>query len=77
MGALRAKVAPRNRLSLAERDAVMRVLNSDVFKDLAPSEIVPRLADAGQYVASESTMYRLCMRALNWLTDALSVCHAR
>jgi transposase InsO family protein len=59
VGALRAKVAPHNQLSLAEREAVMRVLNSDEFKDLAPSQIVPRLADAGQYVASESTMYRL------------------
>ena len=37
----------------------MRVLNSDEFKDLPPSQIVPRLADADQYVASESTMYRL------------------
>jgi putative transposase len=56
---LRAKVAPPNKLSLVERDAVMRVLNSHEFKDLAPSQIVPRLADTGQYVASESTMYRL------------------
>ncbi len=59
VGALRAKVAPANKLSLAERDAVMRVLNSDEFKDLPPSQIVPRLADADRYVASESTMYRL------------------
>ena len=42
----------------------MRVLNSDEFKDLPPSQIVPRLADADQYVASESTMYRLlCERS--------------
>jgi putative transposase len=37
----------------------MQVLNSDEFKDLPPSQMVPRLADADQYVASESTMYRL------------------
>ena len=60
---LRAKAAPPNKLSLAERDAAMRVLNSDAFKDLPPSQIVPRLADAGQYVASESTMYRLLHEA--------------
>ena len=59
VGALRAKVTPPNKLSLAECDAVMRVLNGDEFKDLPPSQIVPRLADSGQYVASESTMYRL------------------
>lgn len=56
---LRAKVVPPNKLSLIERDAAMRVLNSNAFKDLPPSQIVPRLADTGQYVASESTMYRL------------------
>ena len=59
VGGLRAKVMPPNKLSPAECDAVMRVLNSDEFKDLPPSQIVPRLADAEQYVASESTMYRL------------------
>ena len=59
VGALRAEVAPPSKLSLAERDGVMRVLNSCGFKDLPPSQIVPRLADAGQYVASESTMYRM------------------
>ena len=60
---LRAKVAPPNKLSLAERDAAMQILNSNAFKDLPPSQIVPRLADAGQYVASESTMYRLLHQA--------------
>jgi len=63
VGALRAEVAPPNKLSLAERDGVMRVLNSCEFKDLPPSQIVPRLADAGQYVASESTMYRMLHEA--------------
>jgi transposase len=56
---LRTKVTPPNRLSATEREAAMQVLNSDEFKDLPPSQIVPRLADAGRYVASESTMYRL------------------
>jgi putative transposase len=43
--------------------AVMRLLNSSEFKDLPPSQIVPCLADAGQYLASESTMYRLLYKA--------------
>jgi putative transposase len=60
---LRAKVEPPNKLSLAERQAAMLVLNSNEFKDLPPSQIVPRLADAGQYVASESTLYRLLRQA--------------
>lgn len=70
VGTLRAKVTPTNKLSPAERDTVMRVLNSDEFKDLPPSQIVPRLADAGQYVASESTMYRL-------LHEATQMAHRR
>lgn len=60
---LRAKVVPPNKLSLAEREAAMLVLNSNEFKDLPPSQIVPRLADAGCYVASESTLYRLLRQA--------------
>jgi len=37
----------------------MVALNSQAFKDLAPSQIVPRLTDQKIHVASESTMYRL------------------
>ena len=40
VGALRAKVAPPNKLSPAEQDAVMRVLNSDefnLFSSVSPS----------------------------------------
>lgn len=54
---------PPNKLSDAERLAALAVLNSEEFKDLPPSQIVPRLADKGQYVASESTMYRLLRQA--------------
>ena len=60
---LRAKACPPNKLSLCQRDATMVCLNSEAFKDLPPSQIVPRLADTGQYVASESTMYRLLHEA--------------
>jgi len=59
----RRQVVPANSLSPQEREAVMRVLNSDEFKDLPPSQIVPRLSDRGQYLASESTMYRLLRAA--------------
>ena len=55
----RRYVRPANRLREDERQGVMAVLNSEAFKDLPPSQIVPRLADLGVYVASESTMYRL------------------
>lgn len=39
--------------------AARAVLSSEEFKDLPPSQIVTRLADRCQYVASESKMYRL------------------
>ena len=54
---------PPNKLSDAERQVALAVLNSEEFKDLPPSQIVPRLADQGRYVASESTLYRLLRQA--------------
>lgn len=51
---------PPNRLSPAERDNVLRLVNSPRYRDLSPKQIVPRLLDEkGTYVASESTIYRL------------------
>ena len=54
---------PPNKLSDGERQLALGVLNSEEFKDLPPSQIVPRLADQGRYVASESTLYRLLRQA--------------
>ena len=54
---------PPNKLSDAERQVALGVLNSEEYKDLPPSQIVPRLADRGLYVASESTLYRLLRQA--------------
>jgi len=59
----RRAVEPANKLSQGERAAVMSALNSDEFRDLPPSQIVPRLGDQGLYLASESTMYRLLRAA--------------
>lgn len=51
--------APANKLSDDERRKVLATLNSPEFRNLGPAQVVPRLADAGSYLASESTMYRL------------------
>ena len=59
----RIYTCPPNKLSEPERQAAMGVLNSQEYKDLPPSQIVPRLADQGLYVASESTLYRLLHQA--------------
>jgi putative transposase len=50
---------PPNALSEAERGEVLAVCNSPEHASLPPSQIVPRLADAGIYLASESTLYRV------------------
>lgn len=50
---------PKNKLSKAERDNILAIVNSDDFKSLPPSQIVPTLADEGIYLASESTYYRV------------------
>lgn len=57
---------PKNALSAQERQAVLAVAQSEEFGHLCPSQIVPRLADQGNYVASESTFYRV-LRAANQL----------
>ncbi len=46
-------------LSLAEREAVLEICNRPENADLPPTQIVPTLADAGEYLASESTFYRI------------------
>ena len=57
---------PKNALSAQERQAVLAVAHSEEFGHLCPSQIVPRLADQGKYIASESTFYRL-LKAENQL----------
>lgn len=50
---------PANKLSDEEQAAVLAAANAPAFASLPPHQIVPRLADAGVYLASESTFYRL------------------
>jgi putative transposase len=51
-------------LTIEEREHILSVVNSVEFGQLAPSQIVPRLADQGVYIGSESTIYRV-MRDAN------------
>jgi transposase InsO family protein len=53
------RARPANQLSDAERRAALAVLNAAAFRDKSPHQVVAMLADAGRYVASESTLYRL------------------
>ena len=53
------KTAPGNKLSPVERQRVLDAVNRPEYRDLSPKQIVPRLADEGVYLASESTVYRI------------------
>jgi putative transposase len=59
--------APANKLTPTERQEVLSIANSQKYRELSPKQIVPRLADEGRYLASESTFYRL-LREANQLT---------
>ena len=48
-----------NALTDAERKKVIAIATSPEMRDLSPKQIVPLLADRGEYVASESTFYRV------------------
>ncbi len=54
---------PANKLSEAEREAILAISNRTEYQSLPPSQIVPRLADEGEYLASESTFYRVLREA--------------
>lgn len=56
---------PGNALSAREEAQVLALMTSAVYGHLSPKQLVPRLADEGRYLASESTMYRL-RRRLGW-----------
>ncbi len=50
---------PKNKLSAAEEKRLLAVLTSPEFRDLSPRQVIPALADRGEYIASEATAYRL------------------
>jgi transposase InsO family protein len=50
---------PANKLHPTERAEVLKIVNEPRFAALAPTQIVPILADEGQYLASESSFYRI------------------
>ena len=51
-----------NALTARRGSAAPRRMTSARYGHLPPKQLVPRLADEGQYLASESTMYRLQKR---------------
>ena len=56
------RTRPRNALTSAEQAQALAVMTDPKHLGLSPKQLVPRLADEGIYLASESTFYRLQRR---------------
>jgi transposase InsO family protein len=65
-GRIEAKHEPVNKLTELERQRMIRIVNEPEYADLPANKIVPKLADKGLYIASESSFYRL-LKAENQL----------
>lgn len=50
---------PSNKLTEEEEQQILAICNEEANASLPPSQIVPMLADKGEYVASESSFYRV------------------
>ena len=53
------RTAPRHTLSCVERAQMVAMAARPEFCNASPHQIVPRLADRGEYLASESSFYRV------------------
>jgi transposase InsO family protein len=53
------RTAPRHALSQRERAQMVAIAARPEFCNASPHQIVPRLADRGEYLASESSCYRV------------------
>jgi putative transposase len=62
-GRLNALHEPSTKLTQREREQIINVANEPAYAALSPSKIVPKLADEGRYIASESSFYRVLKAA--------------
>ena len=53
------KTVPKNKLTDKEQREIRETANLPEHRDLSPKQIVPKLADEGRYIASESSFYRV------------------
>ena len=53
------KTTPAHALTEKERKTIVEIATSPEYRNVSVRQIVPRLADAGVYVASESSFYRV------------------
>jgi len=50
---------PAHALTSKQKEQVIQIAVSKEMRDLSPKQIVPKLADQGMYIASESSFYRI------------------
>lgn len=53
------KKEAKNKLTIEEELKIIETINMKKYRNLAPAQIVPKLADEGKYIGSESTFYRV------------------
>jgi putative transposase len=53
------RTVPGNKLSEHEERRLLKALTSPEHRDLSPRQVIPALAERGQYLGSEATAYRL------------------
>ena len=62
-GGLSVSSKTADKLSREEKKSILDVMHSKEYAELPPSQVVPRLADQGIYIASESSFYRVLREA--------------
>lgn len=60
---LSKRPTPANKLTEEERQAIIQISNAPEYASLPPTQIVPTLLDQGDYIASESSFYRVLKAA--------------
>lgn len=50
---------PKHKLTEEERGKIISIATSKKYCDLSPHQIVPKMADEGYFIASESSFYRI------------------
>lgn len=58
-GRLTPQHSPKHKLTELERQQIINIVNEPEYANLPPCQIVPKLADTGVYIASESSFYRV------------------
>jgi hypothetical protein len=68
-GRIESKHEPANKLTERECQRIIHVANKPEYASFPANKIVPKLADRGIYIASESSFYRILKKRINFDID--------